>query len=62
LTGLDDLRPHDLRRTFGSMLVSKGAPMKVVSTMLNHKSVRVTEQVYAHVAPKAIHDALDLLG
>jgi integrase len=59
--GLDGLCVHDLRRTFGSRLASKGKSMKTIATLMNHKSTKVTELVYAHVSPAALYEALDSL-
>ena len=48
---------HDLRRTLGSWMLMSGASIEVVSKTLGHSSIRVTEQVYAHLLPKKISDA-----
>lgn len=52
-----DCRPHDLRRTLGSWMLMNGSPIEVVSRMLGHSSIRITEQVYAHLLPHKISDA-----
>jgi integrase len=51
LAGISDLHVHDLRRTLGTWMLSQGVPIGVVSKKLGHSSIRITEQVYAHVLP-----------
>lgn len=58
-SGIIDCHPHDLRRTLGSWMLMNGTPIAVVSRMLGHSSIRVTEQVYAHLLPKKISDATE---
>ena len=59
-------RVHDLRHSFGSLLLKQGVPLKVISEMLGHSSIAVTASIYAHVMPEAQQDAAhqldDLLG
>lgn len=52
---------HELRHTCGSLLIEAGAPLVLVSRILRHKSVRVTEQVYVHVNNAQIVGAADQL-
>ncbi|WP_084502000.1 tyrosine-type recombinase/integrase [Fundidesulfovibrio putealis] len=42
---------HTLRHTFCSWLVQAGVPLKFVSKLAGHKSIRMTER-YAHLAPE----------
>lgn len=51
---------HDLRRTFATSLLSKGARMKVVSSLIGHESIRTTEKHYAKVVDKAADEAMEL--
>lgn len=46
---LDKLTPHELRHTFGSLLIKKGVDIKVVSKLLGHKDISVTYNIYIHV-------------
>jgi integrase len=48
---IEDLHLHDLRRSLGTWMLSSGASIEVVSKTLGHSSIRVTEQVYAHLLP-----------
>lgn len=59
MAGIQDLHIHDLRRTLGTWLLSSGAPIAVVSKKLGHSSIRITEQVYAHMLPDVAKDATE---
>jgi site-specific recombinase XerD len=43
------ISPHTLRRTFASHLLNKGARIEVVSKLLGHSDVRVTQAAYAEL-------------
>ena len=47
--GIENLHLHDLRRSLGTWMLSSGATIEEVSKTLGHSSIRVTEQVYAHL-------------
>ncbi|HQQ00100.1 MAG TPA: tyrosine-type recombinase/integrase [bacterium] len=49
-SGIEDLRIHDLRRSHGSWALSHGVSLETVSRLLGHRSVRITEQVYAFMS------------
>lgn len=49
LNGFEKMRFHDLRHTSGSLLVSRGVPMKLVQEWLGHSDFTVTANVYACV-------------
>jgi integrase len=59
---LKDVHPHDLRRTCGSWLVQAGVPIQTVSKLLRHSDIRVTDQVYAHLAPTTVRAAVEVLN
>ncbi len=59
--GLEDVHPHDLRRTFGNWLVQAGLDIRRVSELLRHADIRVTGRVYAHIAPGDLADAVEVL-
>ena len=46
--GLQGISLHSLRHTHGSMLLSRGVPLPVVSRRLGHSSVNTTANIYAH--------------
>jgi site-specific recombinase XerD len=39
-------------------LVQAGVPIQQVSHLLRHSDIRVTDRVYAHLAPEQLHDAV----
>ncbi len=49
--GLADLKFHDLRKTFGSMLAQNGISTAVTQKLLEHASLRLTNKVYTNVDP-----------
>lgn len=48
------LKPHTLRRTFGSHLLNHGARLEVVSRLLGHASTAITERAYARLEDATI--------
>lgn len=58
---IGNCRFHDLRHTFASQLVKKGASIKAVQLLLGHKESRTTDR-YAHLAPDDLRDAVNLLA
>jgi len=50
LAGIARVTPNDLRRTYASWLVNEGAPLKIVATLLGHKSTRMVDLVYGKVS------------
>lgn len=46
-----DLTPHDLRHTAASLAISAGANVKVLQTMLGHKTATMTLDRYGHLFP-----------
>ncbi len=53
--GLADLKFHDLRKTFGSMLAQNGVSTAVTQKLLEHSSSRLTNKVYTNVDPVLRH-------
>ncbi len=49
--GLADLKFHDLRKTFGSMLAQRGVSTAVTQRLLEHSSSRLTNKIYTNVDP-----------
>ncbi len=49
--GLRDFKFHDLRKTFGSVLVQNGISTAVVQRLLEHSSPDLTNKVYTNVDP-----------
>ena len=49
--GLRRFRFHDLRHTFGSLLIQSGAPLPYVSEQMGHASIQITADIYVHLIP-----------
>lgn len=49
--GLPEVRFHDIRHSFASMMLAEGTRIDVVSRMLGHSSPAMTLNVYAHLMP-----------
>jgi site-specific recombinase XerD len=52
---------HSLRHTFASWLVQNGAALYEVQVLLGHSNITVT-QVYSHLKPEQLHNAVKRLG
>ena len=59
--GIPEGTLHGLRRTFGSKLVQSGVDIYVVSKLLGHSSVKVTEQAYIHLLDSNLKDGIAVL-
>jgi integrase len=59
--GLENVRFHDLRHTFASLMLQRGVPPKVISECLGHASVAFTMDVYSHILPGMQTDAMAML-
>ena len=58
--GLPDLKFHDLRKTFASLLAQRGASTAVTQRLLEHSTPQLTNQVYTDVDP-VLREAVNLL-
>jgi integrase len=59
--GLENVRFHDLRHTFASLMLLRGAKPKVISKALGYSSVAFTMDVYSHILEGMQEDAMMLL-
>ena len=48
-TGLNPVRPHDLRHTYGSILLANRVKLEVVSRWMGHADPTITLNVYRHL-------------
>lgn len=60
VAGIERVGWHDLRHTFASQLVEKGASILSVQKLLGHSDVQITMR-YAHLGKDALRDAVRLL-
>ena len=51
--GLRHFRFHDLRHTFGSLLIRDGASLAYVKDQMGHSSIQITVDTYGHLVPGA---------
>lgn len=53
--------PHSMRHTMATILLERGTSIRAVQETLGHSSVLST-QIYTHVAPRQVEEALAMLG
>jgi integrase len=49
---------HDLRRSYGSLLLNSGASADVISELLGHADMRMTRRAYAHLLDRTLRRAV----
>jgi integrase len=59
--GIRKIRLHDLRHTFGSLLIQSGASIVYVKEQMGHSSIQVTVDIYGHLIPGANVSYVDRL-
>ena len=60
-SGIRKIRLHDLRHTFGSLLLQNGASIVYVKDQMGHSSIQVTVDTYGHLIPGADVSFVDRL-
>lgn len=60
--GLEDIRPHDLRRSYASLLANAGVDIYQIKDLLGHSSVAVTQQSYAHLQQSTLRTASEVVA
>jgi len=58
---LRQIRIHDLRHTFASLLIQQGESLAYVKDQLGHHSIRITVDTYGHLVPGGNRQAVDKL-
>jgi site-specific recombinase XerD len=59
--GLDDVRIHDLRHTYASILVSSGASLPMIGALLGHTQPQTTQR-YAHLHDHPLRELSERVG
>lgn len=59
--GLPEVRMHDLRHSFASMLVNNGRSLYEVQRILGHAQIQMTQR-YAHLAQHTLLEAANTAG
>ncbi len=59
--GRPPMRFHDLRHGTASMLIAAGVPLSVVSDLLGHSGIAITNDTYGHLSQQVKRDAMSRL-
>jgi len=59
--GIPDVRIHDLRHTFASLLVSGGASLEMIGKLLGHTQIGTTQR-YAHLIESPLRAGVNAVG
>jgi len=59
--GIRELRFHDIRHTFASLLLTNGEGVTYVKEQLGHSSIQMTVDIYGHLVPGSNRDAVNRL-
>ena len=59
--GLRQIRFHDLRHSFASLLLQQGESLTYVKEQMGHHSIQVTVDIYGHLIPGSNKQAVDRL-
>lgn len=58
---LPEVTVHQLRHSAASVMLEAGVPLKLVSDVLGHSTIRITADLYSHVSPGTAREAADRL-
>ncbi|WP_267139843.1 site-specific integrase [Anianabacter salinae] len=59
--GLPEVRIHDLRHSFASFLINKGASIYEVQQLLGHHHISMTQR-YAHLLPNTLRNRVEIVS
>jgi len=59
--GIREMRLHDIRHTFASILLSRGESPVYVKEQLGHSSIQMTVDIYGHLIPSSNRGAVNQL-
>ena len=58
---IEDVRIHDLRHTFASLLVSGGASLEMIGKLLGHTQLQTTQR-YAHLLDAPLREGVNAVA
>ena len=59
--GLRNIRFHEIRHSFASLLLSNGESPVYVNEQMGHSSIKITVDVYGHLIPSSNREAVNRL-
>ena len=59
-TFVSHIRTHDLRHSFASVLINNGVTPDVIQKLLGHSSISITLEIYSHLYPKTLTNAISI--
>ena len=59
--GIREMRIHDIRHTYASLLLSQGESPVYVKEQLGHQSIQITVDIYGHLIPSSNRGAANRL-
>ena len=59
--GIREIRFHDIRHTYASLLLSNGESLVYVKEQLGHYSIQMTVDIYGHLIPGSNRQAVNRL-
>lgn len=60
--GVKNIRFHDLRHTYASLMIAKKIPIKFIQQQMGHSSIQVTLDKYGHLMPELYEIGADALN
>lgn len=61
IAGLSPIRVHDMRHTFATLLINRGANLAQIKDLLGHTSIKTTVDIYGHIVVKSQSEMVSLL-
>jgi integrase len=59
--GLEDVRFHDLRHSFASLLAGAGISLPIIGALLGHSKAQTTQR-YSHLADQPLREAAEIVA
>ena len=59
--GLHEIRIHDFRHSFASLMINSGANITVVSKYLGHSNITMTLNVYSHMFEQKQDEIIEII-